>query len=105
MLLKQVVPFCIMLIYLAFTTTVYLINRMPKPIIHMKSPFEILFKTIPDYNKLHSFGCLCFPWLKPYMKNKLQPKSKPCIFLGYSKSHHAYFCLEPLSHNICVEAC
>lgn len=86
----------------AFTTAVYLINRMPKPIINMISPFEVLFKRKPDYNKLHSFGCLCFPWLKPYMQNKLQPRSKPCIFLGYSMSQHAYFCLEPLSNRIYV---
>lgn len=86
----------------AFTTATYLINRMPKPIHHMQSSFEVLFNIKPDYNKLHSFGCLCFPWLKPYTKNKLQPRSKPCIFLGYSMSQHAYFCLEPLSNRIYV---
>ena len=86
----------------AYTTATYLINRMPKPIHHMQSSFEVLFNIKPDYNKLHSFGCLCFPWLKPYTKNKLQPRSKPCIFLGYSMSQHAYFCLEPLSNRIYV---
>lgn len=40
----------------AFTTAVYLINRMPKPIINMISPFEILFKSKPAYHTLHSFG-------------------------------------------------
>lgn len=86
----------------AFTTVVYLINRTPTPIINMISPFKVLYKSKPDYNKLHSFGCLCFPCLKPYMKNKLQPRSKPCIFLGYSLYQHAYFCLEPLSNRIYV---
>ncbi|KAI5411059.1 hypothetical protein KIW84_056273 [Lathyrus oleraceus] len=75
---------------------------MPKPIIEMKSPFELLFHLKPDYSKLHSFGCLCYPWLKPYMQNKLQPRSKPCIFLGYSMSQHAYICLKPLSNRVYV---
>jgi hypothetical protein len=86
----------------AFTTVVHLINRMPTPTIKMKSPFEVLFKMKPDYNRMHSFGCLCYPWLRPYTKNKLQPRSQPCIFLGYSMSQHAFYCLEPLSNKIYV---
>lgn len=84
----------------AFQTATYLINRMPTPNLKMKSPHEVLFNENPDYTKLHSFGCLCFPWLKPYTKNKLQNRSFPCIFLGYSKSQHASLCLEPISNRI-----
>ena len=53
------------------------------------SAHHILFKTPPNYNKLKIFGFLCFPWLKPYTNNKLEPRSEPCIFLGYSPTQSA----------------
>lgn len=48
----------------------------------------------PDYRFLRSFGCLCFPWLRPYNKNKLEFCSRPCVFLGYSTNHLGYRCMD-----------
>lgn len=78
----------------AFKTTVHLINRLPSPVTHMKCPFQLLFHEIPNNNKLCVFGCLCFPWLKPYTSKKLEPRSFPCLFLGYNSQHSAYIFLE-----------
>lgn len=61
----------------ACSTAAYLINRLPTPTLKNHSPYFKLIGTEPNYNKLRSFGCLCFPWLKPYTKHKLEPKSKP----------------------------
>lgn len=33
------------------------------------------------------FGCLCYPHLTPYTNHKLQFKSTPSTFLGYSNQH------------------
>lgn len=68
----------------AFSTAVYLINRLPTPVLNLSSPYASLFGTAPNYTKLKIFGCLCFPWLCPYRSNKLETRSSPCIFLGYS---------------------
>lgn len=84
----------------AFATAVYLIKRMPTPTLSLQSPFQALFKTIPNYNKLRIFGSLCFPWLRPYTTNKLEQRSKPCIFLGYSLTQSAYLCLDPTQNRI-----
>ncbi|KAL4586285.1 hypothetical protein LXL04_010921 [Taraxacum kok-saghyz] len=78
----------------AFQTTVYLINRLPTAILDNKSPYECLFHQQPNYTKLKPFGCLCYPWLRPYTTSKLQPRSAPCVFLGYSSSKSAFKCYD-----------
>lgn len=86
----------------ALAIAVYLINRMPTQILHLQSPFQVLFKTKPNYHQLKIFGCLCFPWLGPYNSHKLQPKSKPCVFLGYFLTYSAYLCLDLITNRIYV---
>ena len=86
----------------AFATAVYLINRMPTPTIHLQTPYKKIFKSPPNYTKLKIFGCLCYSWLKSYNSHKLESNSKPCVFLGYSNTQSAYFCLNPNTSRVCV---
>jgi histone deacetylase 1/2 len=76
----------------ACLTAAYLINRMPTPVLLHKSPFELLFGSSPELNHLRIFGCACFPLLRPYNHNKLQPKTSKCVFLGYSNKYKGYLC-------------
>ncbi|KAI4324081.1 hypothetical protein L6164_023645 [Bauhinia variegata] len=82
----------------ALSTAAFLINRLPTPVLRNSSPFQVLFQQSPNYLKLRTFGCLCFPWLKPYSPHKLAPRSYTCVFLGYSTSQSAYFCFD-LKHQ------
>lgn len=76
----------------AFQTSVYLINRLP--ITHSnKTPYFLMFGKHPDYHFLKIFGCLCYPWIRPYNHNKLEFRSLPCVFLGYNNVHKGYQCL------------
>ncbi|KAL0786108.1 hypothetical protein Bca101_002354 [Brassica carinata] len=84
----------------ALATAVYLINRMATATLSMKSPFESLFRQVANYSKLRIFGCLCFPWLRPYTSHKLDSRSTPCVFLGYSTTQSAYFCLDRATSRI-----
>ena len=84
----------------AFQTAVYLINRMPTSTLNNQSPFEKLFKQVPNYLKLKQFGCLCYPLTRPYNKHKLEPKAQPCTFMGYSLSQNAYLCFEPTTRKL-----
>jgi len=86
----------------AFQTAVYLINRQPTPLLQNKSPFEVLFHQQPNYLKLRKFGCLCYPLIKPYNTCKLQPKSTPCVFIGYSPTQNAYKCIDLLTARLYV---
>lgn len=71
----------------AFHCAVYLINRLPTPLLVNKSPLQLLFGKIPDYKSLHPFGCTVFPCLTPYNNQKFQFHSTKCIFIGYSDAH------------------
>ena len=85
---------------------VYLINRKPKVDLSLGSSFEKLFHKVPDLSKICVFGCLCFPWLRPYSSHKLDPKSSPFFFLGYSLTQSAFICFDPiLKKNLCVLSC
>lgn len=87
-----------------FKTAVYLINRLPTPIINNQSAFQLLFHQLPNYTKIKSFGCISFPWLRPYTTYKLQPRSIPCIFLGWSTYKPAYKCFDLITkclHHSC----
>jgi hypothetical protein len=79
----------------AFIMAVYLINRLPSSKLAMDTPFFKLHGVHPDYNSLKVFWCRCFPYLRDYAKNKFEPKSYPCIFIGYSPLHKSYRCLHP----------
>jgi hypothetical protein len=76
----------------ACATSIYLINRMPCQILQLKSPYFLLYGSPLVITHLWIFGCACFPLLKPYNTNKLQPKTSTCIFLGYAGQYKGYFC-------------
>lgn len=76
----------------AFNTAVFLINRLPSPLLAHKSPFEILFRRPPDYSHLKIFGCACFPLLRPLNSHKLQPRTSQHVFLGYPLDFKGYLC-------------
>uniref|UniRef100_A0A803Q9W1 Integrase catalytic domain-containing protein n=1 Tax=Cannabis sativa TaxID=3483 RepID=A0A803Q9W1_CANSA len=78
----------------AFRTAVYLHNRLPTPLLQLKSPLETLFHTKPDYTSFKTFGCKCYPNIRPYNKHKLEFRSSPCTFMGYSLNHKGYKCLD-----------
>lgn len=84
----------------ASNTALYLINRLPSHLLGFKSPFGILFHQSPKYNFLRVFGCACFPCLRPYNNNKMDFRSKSCVFIDYSLNHHGYQCLDRSSGHI-----
>lgn len=78
----------------AFSTTTYLINRFPSKVLNNVSPWEKLFGHAPNYVSLCTFGCLWYPFSRPYNNNKLEFRSTQCVFIGYSLNHKEYKCLD-----------
>jgi hypothetical protein len=84
----------------AALTTVYIINRIPSPTTHKKSPFDLLYDKLPDYSSLRVFDCVCFVSLPSHERNKLKPRSRVCCFLGYGISQKGFRCYDPISRRL-----
>lgn len=78
----------------AFHTACFLINRMPSKVIGNDTPINKLFGVEPDYSSLRTFGCACWPNLRPYNSKKLNVRTTQCVFLGYSSTHKGYKCFD-----------
>lgn len=86
----------------AFETAVYLINQLPTRSLRFLSPYQVLHGSPPNYSLLHVFGCHCFPYLRPYNTHKLQFRSRPCLFLGYTPNFLGYCCLDLVSGRLFI---
>ena len=86
----------------ALSTSNYLINRLPKLVLNNKLLFELLYHKSPSYDLFKPFGCLCYLWLRPYCKNKLEQRSNLCIFIRYSPYSKGYRCLDPTCNAVFV---
>jgi hypothetical protein len=86
----------------AFLTAVFIINRLPSKVIANDTPFSRLLGQDPEYSSLRTFGCACWPNLRPYNTRKLQFRSKHCVFLGYSNYHKGFKCLDPLEGRVYI---
>jgi len=81
---------------------VYTVTLLPTPVLKEKSPFEVLFRRVPNYSLLKPFGCACFPNFMASSVNKLQPQSMCCVFLGYASHCKGYRCLNPILGHIYI---
>lgn len=84
----------------AIQTTVNLINLLPTAVLQFQSPWSILNHKPPDLSQLKVVGCACYPFLRPYTTHKLDPRTKECIFLGYSTTSKGYLCFDPTTNTI-----
>ena len=84
------------------STAVYLINWMPTPLLKFTSPYKLLFGHNPNYSFLRNFGCICYPYLRPYAATKLDSRLERCAFIGYSAFHHGYRCISMTSGRLYI---
>lgn len=84
----------------AFATAVFVINKLSSPLLRDTSPFQLLSGSAPNYANFKPFGCRVFPYLRDYAAHKLEPRSRPCIFLGYSSIYKGFRCYDPESFRV-----
>ena len=74
----------------AVNTAVYLINRWPSVALNYGIPEEAWTGKEVNLNHLRIFDCISYVHVYLHHKSKLDPKSKRCIFIGYSISEYGF---------------
>lgn len=101
-LLRQIQHYLLILIYPnffledAFHSAVFIINKLPTPIFHNKSPFEMVHHRKLYYNFLRASRCAYWLFLHPYNQHKMNFCLKNCICIDYSITYCCYKCLDVL---------
>lgn len=71
----------------AISTAAVLINKCPSSAIEYETPDQRWYGKLGDYSGLRSFGCATYAYVK---QNKLEPRAKKCVLLGYQENVKAY---------------
>ena len=74
----------------AILHAVFLINRIPSPLMHNSSPFELLYNKAPLYENFKPFGCLCYVATQKQGRRKFDPRASRCVFLGFKLGVKGY---------------
>lgn len=64
-------------------TVVCLNNRIPTALLKYKSPHEVLYNTLPQYDHLKFFGCFAFSYNPTPPTDRFAHRGVPCVFHGY----------------------
>jgi hypothetical protein len=86
----------------ALQMATYLLNILPCKTLQNQSPTQLLYHRDPIYTHLRVFGCLCYPLFPPSNIHKLQPRSTPCVFLGYPLNHRGYKCFDLSNRKLII---
>ena len=95
----------------AILTTTYLINRMPTRVLKFQTPSHVKnsFPTswVSTNLPLKIFGCITFVHVHNHNYTKLDPRTKKCVYVGYSPTQKGYKCFDPISKkkNVCFHGC
>lgn len=71
-------------------TAVYLINRLSSTILQLKTPYQALYGSLPDYSNMCVFGCLAFAHNPKISVDKFSMRGVPCAFMGYPPFKKGY---------------
>ena len=86
----------------AISIASFFINRLPSSILGLISPWEKVNHMSPFLTAFRTFGSACYPYLRPYNKQKLQPRSMECVFLGYPPLSKGYLCLDLNTNSVYI---
>jgi hypothetical protein len=74
----------------AASHAIHIINRLPTPFLQQKSPYQILYQSLPDISFLKVFGSLWFASTIKANRLKLDSRSRKCVHLGFKQGVKGY---------------
>nr|CCI55340.1 PH01B019A14.9 [Phyllostachys edulis] len=83
----------------AVMTAVHLLNRSPTKALDGKTPYEAWHGRKPAVSHLRVFGCLAFVKELNHV-GKLDDRSTPGVFIGYTEGAKAYRVLDPTTRRV-----
>ncbi|WVZ18008.1 hypothetical protein V8G54_005330 [Vigna mungo] len=86
----------------AIKHVVHLINRLPTPFLKHQSPYQYVFGSLLDFQKLRVFGCLAFSNTIMAGRTKLDKRASKCIFLGFKPGVKGYLLYNLHNKNFLV---
>jgi len=81
---------------------VFIMNRVPSPLLQNQSPYFLLHKMQPDLHQLKVFGSLAYASTLQAHISKLASRARKCIFLGYKSGMKGVVLLDIHSMQIFV---
>lgn len=81
-------------------TATHIVNILTTLVLKNKTPYELLYKTKPDYTMLKPFGCLSYASF--HSADKFDPRAIKCVFLGYPHLTKGYKLLRLDTHAIII---
>ena len=67
----------------ALFTAIHIINMSPSRPLGLQIPQEIWITSKLNYEKLRIVGCEAYALIPKGGRQKLEPRSRKCVFLGY----------------------
>lgn len=62
---------------------IYIISRVPTPILENNAPYIVLNGHDPDLHTLKVLGSICYASIFHSHRTKLEPRARKCVFLRY----------------------
>ena len=84
----------------ALNTANHVMNRSPSAAINNMTPYEKLNNIKPKVDYFKVFGSECFAHVPKDERSKLDPKSRKCIFLGYSNVKKGYKLYDAVAQKV-----
>ena len=88
----------------ALLTAVHIINMSPRRPLGLKIPQEIWTGSKPSYDKLKIFGCEAYTLIPKDDREKIEPRSRKCVFLGNGSNSEIEYRLRDPEHRQIVRS-
>ena len=84
------------------TTAVFILNRVPTKALKGKTPFKAWYGCKLSVSFLQTFGCIGHVRKTKLVLTKLEDRSTPMVFLGYTEGTKAYRLYDPCENKVLV---